>query len=194
MNSELRSLSQDVLRRETLARVLNFSTEVREEKSRSICHHLTQWFQELRSHRAVKSVGVFSAMKSEPQLESFLQTLRTSSVQICYPRVSGNDLSFYVTENLVKSNMGFLEPDLSQGDLKPVVPEVVLVPGVVFHADGLRIGRGRGFYDRYLSQCQVLKCGVCFFEQIHSDSWNETSTDQRMDMIVTDRALFACVH
>ena len=41
--------------------------------------------------------------------------------------------------------------------------DVVLVPGVAFDADGHRLGRGRGYYDRFLtSHPDIYRIGVCF--------------------------------
>jgi 5-formyltetrahydrofolate cyclo-ligase len=44
--------------------------------------------------------------------------------------------------------------------------DLILVPGVAFSVDGLRLGRGKGYYDRLLPQTTGAKCGVAFDEQI----------------------------
>ena len=72
----------------------------------------------------------------------------------------------------------------------PVPPQeidVIIVPGRAFSPDGVRLGRGRGYYDRYLSRegFRALKIGVCFAEQLVGDIPSEEH-DIRMDRIVSE--------
>jgi 5-formyltetrahydrofolate cyclo-ligase len=63
--------------------------------------------------------------------------------------------------------------------------DVVLVPGVGFDASGGRLGRGGGFYDRYLETSRPpVVIGVAFDEQILDEVPCEPH-DQFMTAIVT---------
>jgi 5-formyltetrahydrofolate cyclo-ligase len=62
--------------------------------------------------------------------------------------------------------------------------DLVLVPGVAFDLRGCRLGRGRGFYDRLLTEVHGIKCGVAFDEQIAGEIPVGT-LDVPMDFILT---------
>ena len=61
----------------------------------------------------------------------------------------------------------------------------MLVPGVSFKSDGCRLGRGKGFYDKYMSMedFRAYKLGVCFLQQL-VDVIPVEEHDIRMDEIL----------
>jgi len=64
--------------------------------------------------------------------------------------------------------------------------DLILVPGVVFDQHRHRIGRGGGYYDKYLAKHHhVKKIGVCYSFQLKKHSIPHSSLDQKMDRIVT---------
>lgn len=69
--------------------------------------------------------------------------------------------------------------------------EVVFVPLLAFDDKGNRIGYGKGFYDKFLSQCQseIVKVGLSFFEA--ESTFNEIfNTDIGLDYCVTPDKIY----
>ena len=69
--------------------------------------------------------------------------------------------------------------------------DIFLVPGLAFDRAGRRLGRGKGFYDRVLSQSSGIKIGLASTCQISNSDLPEEKHDVRMDAVLTDRFLFA---
>ena len=64
--------------------------------------------------------------------------------------------------------------------------DLILVPGVVFDHHCHRIGRGGGYYDKFLSKQRFAKkIGVCYSFQLKKHSIPHLWNDQKMDRVVT---------
>ena len=68
---------------------------------------------------------------------------------------------------------------------------LILVPGVAFDPQGGRLGRGKGFYDRFLKKTSknTLKVGLAFDWQLF-DMIPMTENDQYLDVIATENNIF----
>lgn len=67
---------------------------------------------------------------------------------------------------------------------------VWFVPGVGFDPDGNRLGRGGGYYDRFLRSEHII-IGVANDCQV-VESLPVDAHDVRMDLVVTDKAIYTC--
>ena len=84
------------------------------------------------------------------------------------PRIEGDDMEFYdIAEGLKKGAFNIMEP-IAATPIEPSEIDVMIVPGVVFTRSGARCGRGKGFYDKYLSRegFRAHTIGVCYPCQI----------------------------
>jgi len=65
--------------------------------------------------------------------------------------------------------------------------DVVIVPGLAFDSKNNRLGRGKGFYDRFLEKCgpNVRKIGLAFSFQVFPTIPTE-GHDVPMDLVLTD--------
>jgi 5-formyltetrahydrofolate cyclo-ligase len=94
-----------------------------------------------------------------------------------------------LTTGLTTTGPGVREP--IAGNPMPVeFIDLVIVPGLGFTDTGYRIGRGMGFYDRFLAQADFLglSCGLAFAEQIMPDL-PVLDHDIPLSMLATDKGL-----
>lgn len=143
----------------------------------------------LEAFAGARTVGLFCSMHDEPDLGEALK--RWCGVKrLAVPRVEGTTMRFfeYDPQTLFPGAFGILEPGPSAVPCPVEEIDLLFVPGVAFTPGGLRCGRGRGYYDQYLSLagCRAVKVGVCFAHQL-VDALPAEPHDIRMDAVVTDR-------
>ena len=68
---------------------------------------------------------------------------------------------------LVANAFGIAEPIVGE-IVEPDEVDLVLVPLLAYDVNGYRVGYGKGYYDKFLSQCRedVIKIGLSFFEPV----------------------------
>ncbi len=116
-----------------------------------------------------------------------------ASKDILLPVVKGEILelaSYQSTDQMKKGAFQIWEPtqalftDYSSIDL-------AIIPGIAFDREGVRIGRGKGYYDRLLPLLSCPKIGLCFHYQLWESPLPKEAWDISMDRIVTDQIDFS---
>jgi 5-formyltetrahydrofolate cyclo-ligase len=78
-----------------------------------------------------------------------------------------NMTHFLLTDNTrIKKNQYNIPEPVDGIEVPPTKIDVVLVPLLAFDKKGHRVGYGKGFYDKFLSECKpdAIKIGLSFFE------------------------------
>ena len=125
------------------------------------------------------------SMDDEVQTPQFIDKWTAAGKRFYLPSIQGDDLIVKRYEGALKpgEQFGIPEPDGEQvSDLSPIT--LILVPGRAYDAQGNRMGRGRGFYDRLLPQLHhAIKAGVCFdCQKLPSVPTDEN--DIKMDFVI----------
>ena len=86
---------------------------------------------------------------------------------------------------IIKSDYNIPEP-VDGIEIKSSQLDVVFIPLLTFDKEGHRIGYGKGFYDRFLANCQpeTLKIGLSFFE-VEEGIFETSDNDVKLDYCVT---------
>lgn len=127
---------------------------------------------------------------AEPVVEALLTAAGAAgwAVRVLYPRVAGlHDLTLHECPptELVAGYRGIMEPPQCSAEVDPSEIDVVLVPGVAFDESAMRLGYGKGFYDRALALMpRALKVGLSFDETVFDVVPSEPH-DHPLDAVLT---------
>jgi 5-formyltetrahydrofolate cyclo-ligase len=180
-----------ILRKEMKKVLSTLSEKALMEKSENVYNHLVDTLNGLINipHSDTSksmTIGAYAPMKGEV---NWLELER--DYQIAYPCLEKDLMIFKeakYSELTICHDFG-VPLRLPQENASIVTPKVLLIPGLAFSKEGHRLGRGKGFYDRYLEKYKGLKVGICFSEQLKSIVPCEEH-DVMMDITITDKNVF----
>lgn len=138
-----------------------------------------------------QTVFCYINIPHEVETRSVIEYLLGRGKKVCVPRCMTNGImDARVLTSLAglapKPPFGIPEPGETSVLVKPEDIDFAIVPGLAFDRQGGRIGKGAGYYDRYLRNCRAIKCGVCFDDML-VDRLPMGITDIRMDIVLTDK-------
>lgn len=115
--------------------------------------------------RAAQTVLLFYSLPDEPDTHAFVEQWSQEKT-ILLPVVVGDDLQlrqFVSSDGMQVGHYGIAEPRGKSVTAYETI-DLIVVPGVAFDGIGNRLGRGKGYYDRLLSQprLRAYKLGFCF--------------------------------
>ncbi len=187
---KMEPLTKAALRTQARQALSALSPEARTAASLQICRRI----EALPEWLLARTVAFYAAQPSEPDLTPLLAAPGKIP---CFPRVSGDALDFHRchSKDFLRPGMwNLLEPDPGES---PVVPpseiDLLLIPGLAFTLAGGRLGRGGGFYDRFLARVhpRAVVLGICFHPQLLPALPLEIH-DHEVDLVVTEEELVHC--
>ena len=141
-------------------------------------------------YREADEVAAFWSIGREIPLHEVLEAVLADGKRLWLPRVlpePGRMEMVPVADldgGVVPGKWGIREPS---GDSLPVPARIlVLVPGEVFDLHGGRIGKGGGYYDRWLAaHPDATRVGIAWDRQVHPGNLPQSTTDRPMDHLLT---------
>ena len=152
------------LRKKIRAEIAKLSAEEKQSLSAQIFNKIAT----LSELEEASVVALFVSLSDEPQTADFIEHLLHKNRRVVVPRIEGEEMNFYdISEGVKVGAFGIMEPTATT-PIEPSEINVMIVPGVAFTLSGKRCGRGKGFYDKYLSHNGFRACtiGVCYPCQI----------------------------
>ena len=134
--------------------------------------------------KEVKTIMIYWATPDELPTQNFIKKWKDEKL-IILPSIKGRKLKLkrYTSDaNMIQHALGIWEPNLTE-TFEGII-DLIVVPGVAFDFKKNRLGRGKGYYDRFFKKKKTIRIGVGFdFQLINSVPTNRR--DKRLDMIIT---------
>lgn len=186
-------IQKNELRKDALEKRKNADKELLRALSDKICEKITgsSYFID------AKTVYGYIPVRGEADILPVLRKALESGKSVAVPRCIDRQVMFFYEikslKELKKGAFGIPEPtgDTPFFDTKDAI---MLVPGAAFdRQSGQRLGYGAGYYDRYLKEHGIpLKIGVAYeFSLYDMPVYDEN--DINMNMIATEKDIYACV-
>lgn len=141
---------------------------------------------------AAGPVSAYWPMRSEADPRPILEALHERGLPLCLPAIVAKRMIFRrwaPYEPIVPGGFGTLVPAPEQPG---TAPRILIVPLAAFDRRGYRIGYGKGYYDRALTElAPTVSIGIGYAAQ-EIETVPDEPHDQRLDWIVTERETIRC--
>lgn len=175
--------------------ILNKRDGLSENENEKLGRIITDSIIKSDFYKECEELLVYVSFKSEVDTYGIISDALARNKKVYCPKVFGDDMLFYQIkgiDELIPGFMGIREP--VEG--LPVYnyqggSTLVIMPGSVFDRNGNRIGYGRGYYDRFLSECyckgiKPVTAALAFDLQI-VDTVPAEEHDFKVDYIFTEK-------
>lgn len=161
----------------------------RDKKSSEIIKRLIN----TKEYQKSKVIALYSNISSEVETKELIK-ISLENKKVVLPKINkDNTMDFYEIKYLKDLEVGAFnikEPKIK--NKKPIKKEeidLMIIPGICFDKSKNRIGYGKGYYDKYLSNTNIKKIGLCYEEQITKEIKSD-KTDISLDYLITEMKIY----
>jgi 5-formyltetrahydrofolate cyclo-ligase len=186
--------SKETLRRKIKAALKTVPEEYFSDAGKELVYHISR----LSIWSECISVLAFLSLKDELDTAPVIKAAFSEGKAVFVPRIEGRNLGFYRISSLDGPwtlNFGGLREPLPRAGAvfrREHFPALILTPGLAFTQDGKRLGRGKGFYDRFLAYMdgagRYAALGLCLAAQLVPDI-PVNGGDRRVHGVCTEKGI-----
>ncbi|MDR0390296.1 MAG: 5-formyltetrahydrofolate cyclo-ligase [Planctomycetaceae bacterium] len=155
----------------------------------------------LRQLSVFKKAEIDNSLMLYLDMQNEIETARFMKLPTIIPFCQDDEIvpfCLFSLDELSAGYYGILEPKRElRGEVGRIFPHellsVVIVSGLAFDTNGNRLGRGKGFYDRFISKLKntTITIALCAEFQI-IESVPITQSDKPVNIIVTENRVIYC--
>jgi 5-formyltetrahydrofolate cyclo-ligase len=142
--------------------------------------------------KAARNIMIYNSDATEIDTHELVLASLESGKRVGLPRTEKGSRVLQVIEildvrrDLERSRFGFKEPLAMLPTIDPATLSLILVPGRAFDAEGNRLGRGGGYYDRFVAKLRGPRLVAMAFDCQVVDAVPHEPHDRPVDMVLTE--------
>lgn len=176
-------LTKNELRKEVRLRKKQYTANELKDLSLSIVRKLL----ELSAVKKARTIMLYCSLPDEVYTMDLIHKLKEMGKEIVLPVVISDtemELRRYEGDNDLHTGYYNIPEPCGKKFSKAGDIDVAIIPGMGFDKKGNRMGRGKGYYDRFLNGMKhIYKIGICFPFQIF-DAIPANENDIPMDIVI----------
>ncbi|XP_075216688.1 methenyltetrahydrofolate synthetase isoform X2 [Lycorma delicatula] len=195
MNTSVRAMKAKI--REEMKKTISSLSSTEQERQSNVI------VEKLLSHTLYKDskrISIYLSMKNEVQTDKIVEDILSSGKDCFVPSYNKTEMSMlklYSMQDLKSlplTKWNIRQPEITDERENAIDKglDLMIVPGLAFTENGLRLGRGKGYYDRYIEEYnkktgQKFKTlGLAFQQQILNDLPTDKN-DAKLDLVIYPR-------
>ena len=183
-------MDKNAYRKEIKARISSLDTSYIAESDRAIFENLISLPEFISAPR----VFTYLSIGREPDTRALIEHCGRLGKIVALPfdYRSAGIMSFAKLDRpIVELTKGIFDIPVPPENAERLIPrkgDIIIVPALCYDENGYRLGRGGGYYDRYLAEHRIFSAGLCR-ESLLVDSVPRDDYDRRVDCIITDKRI-----
>ena len=177
-------LTKDLLRKSVKERLSALSAEDRAQRDQRIATR----FLSTEEYSAAKSIFLYNSTAREAGTQIITERALADGKAVYFPRVEGENMvlvPYRAGEPLSVGAFGIREPP---GEAVQITPDLAVIPLVAFDRTKARLGKGKGYYDRFLASYGGTSIALAYAEQ-ETEKVPTESFDAAPQIVVTDKEI-----
>lgn len=143
-------------------------------------------------YKQCSKIFLYASNANEINTLDLIQEAYTAGKTVLLPKCYSKGVMdfFEYKGRFLEGRFGICEPTGTESYI-PKADDLMIIPGLSFTKDGMRLGQGGGYYDRFLEKHPCITVGLCrerFLKEELPHEWN----DLPVNYVITETGIYEC--